>query len=255
MFQPPQSERAPVSLRPTRVGLSAVTMRPAATELYTYLGGLLSGFDASPLGVHVTMLASTVPGLELPRVPSSVSVAYVAPWWSWNHVTARASAIGESFVAAGCPPARRTLDLDVLHYPLTLRVPRVQASLPTAVTLHDVQHLDLAHFSSPAQRLWRRYSYDHAARCATLVITVSEHARGRIVERLGVDTDRIVVARHGIDTLRFGVERNVDDERFERSSAGSCLSDSCVTRRRCGPTRTTKASLRRCRMLRRETSG
>ena len=113
-----------------------------------------------------------------------------------------------------CVPARRLRSsleqLDLLHYPLTIPVPRTR--LPYVQTLHDVQHHDLPQLFSRAQRTWRRVAYDGAARQAALVITDSRHAKGRIVERLGIDPDRIEVAHLGVDTARFSPEPGPGDE-------------------------------------------
>jgi glycosyltransferase involved in cell wall biosynthesis len=94
--------------------------------------------------------------------------------------------------------------VDVLHYPLTVPVPRFDG--PTVVTLHDLQHLELPSFFSRAERAFRRFAYEGAARRASVVVTPSEHARSMAAERLGVDPERVVVAPHGVDHSRFTPE-------------------------------------------------
>ena len=79
---------------------------------------------------------------------------------------------------------RRPDDLDVMHYPLTLPIPR--SNQPVVLTLHDVQHHDQPKFFSRSQRAWRHRIYDTPAKEATVVITDSEHARARIVDTLGI---------------------------------------------------------------------
>jgi glycosyltransferase involved in cell wall biosynthesis len=98
----------------------------------------------------------------------------------------------------------RSLDrdsVDVLHYPLTVPVPRFGG--PTVVTLHDLQHLELPSFFSLGERAFRRLAYERAARRADAVVTPSEHARSAAAERLAVDPERVVVAPHGVDHARF----------------------------------------------------
>lgn len=97
---------------------------------------------------------------------------------------------------------RAPRDVDVIHYPLTVPVPRA-AGLPSVVTLHDLQHLELPDFFSRAELLYRRFAYEGAARRADVVVTISSHARDMIVSRLGVDSSRVVVAPHGVDHARF----------------------------------------------------
>lgn len=92
-------------------------------------------------------------------------------------------------------------DVGLIHYPLTLGVPSVR--LPTILSLHDVQHHDLPEHFSRAERLWRRLFYDGPASRATLVHTLSEYSKSRIVARLGVHPDRVVVIPLAVDHQRF----------------------------------------------------
>ena len=91
--------------------------------------------------------------------------------------------------------------VDVVHYPLTVPVPRFKG--PTVVTLHDLQHLELPGFFSRGERAFRRFAYESAARRASVVVTPSAHARDMAAERLGIDPARVVVAPHGVDHARF----------------------------------------------------
>jgi glycosyltransferase involved in cell wall biosynthesis len=88
-----------------------------------------------------------------------------------------------------------------IHYPLTIRIPSVAA--PSAITLHDVQHLDLPHLFSRAERAFRSLAYHRSARAAQLVIVPSAFVRDRAVRLLALETDRIRVVHHGIDHGRF----------------------------------------------------
>jgi glycosyltransferase involved in cell wall biosynthesis len=103
--------------------------------------------------------------------------------------------------------------VDVLHYPLTVPVPRFDG--PTVVTLHDLQHLELPGFFSRGERAFRRFAYEGAARRASVVVTPSAHARDMAAERVGVDPARVVVAPHGVDHSRFTPDGPEDGpERF-----------------------------------------
>ena len=99
--------------------------------------------------------------------------------------------------------ARRALpdDIDVSHYPLTVMVPELPG--PRVTTVFDLNHHDLPHLWSRAQRLYRRAAYDTAARTATVVVTSSSHSRARLVEVLGVDPARVQVAPLGVDHYQF----------------------------------------------------
>ena len=110
-----------------------------------------------------------------------------------------------AMLAARMLPSRAARDvptgLDVVHYPVTVPIPATRA--PTVVTIHDLLHHELPAALPFAERRLRRWSYDGPARSATVVVAVSEHAKATIVERLGVDQDRVEVVHHGIDHERF----------------------------------------------------
>lgn len=91
---------------------------------------------------------------------------------------------------------------DVVVYPYTVPIPR-QRTRPWVQVLYDVQHLDLPELFSVAERRYRAITYDRSARRATRIVTTSEFSRGRIVERLGVEPDRVDVAHLGVDLTWF----------------------------------------------------
>jgi glycosyltransferase involved in cell wall biosynthesis len=93
-------------------------------------------------------------------------------------------------------------DFDLVHYPVTVPVPRVSAPR-RVVTLLDIQHHALPEMFSAAERRFRRWAYDGAARGADLVLTISEHARGGIIERLGIAPEKVEAIPLGVDHSRF----------------------------------------------------
>jgi glycosyltransferase involved in cell wall biosynthesis len=96
--------------------------------------------------------------------------------------------------------------VDVVHYALTVPVPRSDA--PSVVTLHDIQHRDLPDFFGPARRSFRRIAYDRAARAASAVVVPSDFVRQRALELLGLDPERVHVIPFAIDhtVFRLGEE-------------------------------------------------
>lgn len=99
---------------------------------------------------------------------------------------------------------------DVIHFPFTVPVPSPRGR-PYAVTLHDIQHRDLPDFFSLPERLYRRATYDRAARKADAVITDSEFCRRRIVHHLGIPASRIHVAHLAV-APGFSCERAEREE-------------------------------------------
>jgi len=105
-------------------------------------------------------------------------------------------------VAAARPAALLARVLgDVVHYPLTIRIPRADA--PSVVTLHDVQHLDLPRLFPRAERAFRAVAWHRSVRGARLVIVPSGFVRDRAVELLRLDPARVRVIHHGIDHATF----------------------------------------------------
>ena len=129
-------------------------------------------------------------------LPSLVATGYRAS----TTIPGRLLAMGRASLR---PRALRSyLDgADAVHYPLTVPIPRVE--LPSVLTLLDVQHLDLPELFPRGERLFRRLAYDRAARRADRVIVISEWARGRVVERLGLDRERVHAIHLGVDQERF----------------------------------------------------
>jgi len=87
--------------------------------------------------------------------------------------------------------------IDVVHYPLTVPVPPLRTRV--AVTLHDVQHLDLPGMFPRAERAFRKLAYDRAARRADMVIVPTTFVRERAIELLRLDPGRVRVIHHGVD--------------------------------------------------------
>lgn len=70
---------------------------------------------------------------------------------------------------------------------------------PSVVTVHDVNILDVAAAYDGGYAAYAERVVQRSVRRARVVLTDSEYSRGRIVARLGVDPDRVVVAYPGID--------------------------------------------------------
>jgi len=96
---------------------------------------------------------------------------------------------------------RAVRELDVVHYPLTVPIPK--ASAPRVVTLHDLQHRDLPELFSRAQRLFRGRAYDRAVERSAATVVPSEFVRARAIDLLDVDPRRVKVVPHGVDHDMF----------------------------------------------------
>src|SRR4051812_29891402 len=100
--------------------------------------------------------------------------------------------------------------IDVVHYPVTIPIPRVGGAA-RVVSLNDVQHHELPGFFSRGERAFRRVAYDRAAQRADHVLTLSEHARRQIVGRLGIPPERVTAIPCAVDHDRFAPEGDEHD--------------------------------------------
>jgi len=96
----------------------------------------------------------------------------------------------------------RPSELDAIHFPLTAMFPPFD-STPATATVHDLQHETFPQFFSRSQLAYRRRTYGRSVRCSTIVIADSEHVRTELLERYGLESDRVRVIYLGVDHDRF----------------------------------------------------
>ena len=90
----------------------------------------------------------------------------------------------------GLPAAALRGSVDVLH--VTYNAPPV-ASCPVVVTIHDISFEHYPEFFSPRDYAILKTLVPFSARRAARVITVSQHAKREIVQRYGIDPQRVAV--------------------------------------------------------------
>jgi glycosyltransferase involved in cell wall biosynthesis len=98
--------------------------------------------------------------------------------------------------------ALRTSELDAIHFPLSVMLPPLDIP-PAATTVLDVQHEVFPEFFSRAELVYRRRVYGWTVRKSRIVITISEHARQALVERLRLDPGRVRAIHLAVDHERF----------------------------------------------------
>lgn len=97
----------------------------------------------------------------------------------------------------------RSLDIaDVLHVP-HYNIP-FRYEDPLIVTVHDLIHLRFPeHLGSSLKVFYSRYTFRKVASQAKVIVSVSEYTRQDIMERLGVEADRIQVIPNAVcDTFQ-----------------------------------------------------
>ncbi len=92
--------------------------------------------------------------------------------------------------------------LEAIHFPLSVMLPRVDRP-PAATTVLDVQHEVFPQFFPRAELAYRRLVYGWTVRKSRIVITISEHARQALIERLSLDPERVRAIHLAVDHERF----------------------------------------------------
>ena len=173
------------------VGISLLTLVPGelgGTE--TYVRELLRGFGRVGTHSYRVLLPPVAPDAA-EGLPSETASEYLRA----QTVPKRLAAM--SMAAVRPAPLRRHLrGAYVVHYPLTLRIPPMA---PSVVSLLDVQHLDLPQMFSRSELAFRKVAWHRSVRSADRVIAISEFVRGRAIEQLGLDPDRVRVVPLGVD--------------------------------------------------------
>jgi glycosyltransferase involved in cell wall biosynthesis len=179
-----------------RVGLSLLTLVPGEVGgAETSARGLARGLAEVGTLDYVAFTPPAAPGAGegLPEVA-------VPEYRSARSVSERLLAM----VQATLRPERlraRLAGIDAVHYPLTIALPTLE--LPTAVTVHDLQHLDHPELFSRAERLWRARTHERSARSADAVVVPSQFVRRRAIELLGLAPERVYAIPWGVDHARF----------------------------------------------------
>lgn len=188
------------------VGICLLTLVPGVvggTE--TYARAICRSLEQAGTLDYTAYVPSIAADASSP-MPSRIVAGYPASRTTLGRLgaVARATLAPESVLTE-----MRISELDAMHYPLTTEVPRV-SSIPTIITVHDLQHLINPLFFSRAERAYRRLIYTSSIRRATAVIAISEHVKNTLVDLLDVPAERVSVSHFGLDHERLrpaGLER------------------------------------------------
>jgi glycosyltransferase involved in cell wall biosynthesis len=199
-----------------RIGISLLSQgREQFTGTSRYVTELIRSL-ARRGDVDLEILANAGAASEVPgEGGSSVSIRRTGSRRLAGSGVPRAASIATAMLRSRRLARAFSPEVQAVQYPLTIPLPRVR--IPTLVNLHDIQHRDFPEFFSRPKILWRSTLYDRAARRATVVLTLSEHSRRKIVEYLDVPPDRVIAIPMAVDFTRFGP----DAEPAERERLGA----------------------------------
>lgn len=139
------------------------------------------------------------------RSPNSLN------WPGARIVQVDAAMIDEHFEQIGLPTLLEEMAVD-LYLNTTFAIPALRTSRYQVSVIHDVVFEDQPQWVEPNLRSylqrWSRFAAKHADR----VITVSDHAAGRITKVYGLSTDRPVRIYNGIHEEAFKYPSRLDIE-------------------------------------------
>jgi glycosyltransferase involved in cell wall biosynthesis len=185
-----------------RVGISLLTLVPGVVGgSETYARELVRALDrVGKLDYRVFR----------PRIVDDVSGETIRSYRARRTQRGRIAAMAHATVAPRSIRRELRLDeLDAIHFPLTVMLPRVDHP-PAAVSLLDIQHVFFPEFFSRAELAYRRVAYGWSLERARTVIAISGHVKETLVERMGIEADRVEVIHLGLDHELFhpnGAER------------------------------------------------
>ena len=111
---------------------------------------------------------------------------------------------------------RRDLELDrldAIHFPLSVMLPRVDRP-PAVTSVLDLLHEEHPEFFGRGEREYRKVVYGWTIRRSRIVITISEHARGALIDRYGLSPERVRAIALAVDHARFTPSDDVPRNEF-----------------------------------------
>lgn len=100
---------------------------------------------------------------------------------------------------------------DLVYFPLQSAFRVGSLPIPSLVTIHDVQHLDLPDLFTRFEKMYRKIFYDMQADNFTHVVTDSFFSKTRIMERLSLSWDKISVQYIGTESIGRSKDTSRED--------------------------------------------
>src|ERR671936_689990 len=178
-----------------RIALDVSPLSHPRTGIGNYLRGSIAGLAEAAAGEHELIgFAPTSPqGLRaipaaLEGIPLEISLRSLPFAHFWRQAWSR----------LGRPPVERFLGpIDVLHFSDWMYPP--QRGGLRATTIHDLVPIRFPDWVAPATLRMHGPKYVHAARTCDRIFVNSAFTAGEVVELLGVERERVVIAHPGID--------------------------------------------------------
>jgi glycosyltransferase involved in cell wall biosynthesis len=171
------------------IGLNAISLYPGAIGgMETYFRNLLLWLQKIDTGNRYTVIYNEKYVNDLALFNPAFSVK--AFWYEKGSVNWYVRGVLRN--ALNMDPLRhqlRSLGLDLIHHPFNVLNP-TSASIPSVLTINDIQHEYYPEFFSTTDLLKRKRLFKPSAEEAVRIITISEFTRRCVVEKYGINPDK-----------------------------------------------------------------
>jgi glycosyltransferase involved in cell wall biosynthesis len=181
------------------IGISLLTLVPRISGgSETYVRELVRALARVGELEYRVFLPSIAPdagdGLES-RVASSYRASRTTP--------GRIAAMSRAAVFPGKLERELEIErLEAIHFPLSVMLPPLRRP-PAVTSVLDIQHEVYPRFFSRSELAYRKLVYGWTVRRSQIVITISEHERGVLIDRLGMASEKIRVIYLAVDHETF----------------------------------------------------
>ncbi len=128
-------------------------------------------------------------------------------------ISPRWAAAGWHRLRVPLPIDRFVGDVDLHHEPDFVAPP---SRKPMVTTIHDLSYLIVPEYAHPDLRRYLERSVPRTLKRASRVIAVSETTRRDVIERYGVDADRVTTIYNGVDRWFRAPEANAVERALEQ---------------------------------------
>jgi glycosyltransferase involved in cell wall biosynthesis len=185
-----------------RIAVNLTDLRPGrAGGVETYVRNLIEGFARLPDAHAYHFLTNSETGALVPTADQRFTACLAESWLP--KLLKKSKYVRFPWQWLAMSRELRRYRPDAYLCPLTTPLPPWHAAENTILTLHDIKHITNPELLNiPDLRFWE-YFLRRGMKWVRKYITVSEYAKGTIVDCLPIDPDRVRVVYNGIDTRVF----------------------------------------------------
>lgn len=110
--------------------------------------------------------------------------------------------------------------VDLMFVPVYSKPLFTNKKTPYIITIHDLQALHYPEYFSKSEYLWLKFAWKRCAKTSDKIITISNFVKKDIVEKLGIDIDKISVIYNPITNIEKITEFKKIKEKYNITEKG-----------------------------------